>query len=95
MEGGAGKKNGHTGSQPSIAENPLVPHPSPLPEVMSVRADAALEYSHGLRNPSTGFPAAMSWSLTSEMTLANVGLAQLVPDSDTVSPSNTTSKETP
>lgn len=75
--------------------NPGVLHPSAFPDVISVSADAAVEYNHGLRKPSGGLPAAMSWSFTRAMTLANVGLEQLVPETPTNSASLTISKSTP
>ncbi len=50
-----------TGSQPTSEENPSVPHPGLLPEVISVNAAALVEeYSNGFRNPSFGFPAVSS-----------------------------------
>ena len=46
---------------------------------LNTPATAALEYSSGFRNPSAGRPALSSWSLTSAITLANMGLDALVP----------------
>ena len=72
-----------TGSQPTSAGNPLVPHPGLLPETMSVNVAApAEEYSNGLRKPSLGFPTARSLSLMRAIILANVGVAILVPNAD-------------
>ena len=57
---------------------------------MSLSAAApAAEYRNGLRNPSAGFPTDKSWSLSNEITLAKIGLAQLVPETSTISPSTT------
>jgi hypothetical protein len=48
--------------------------------VISVNPVFPPAYNHGLRNPSTGFPAANSLSLIKLMTLANPGEDALVPD---------------
>ena len=52
-------------------------------------ADPAAEYRNGLRKPSAGCPTDKSWSLSREITLANIGLAQLVPETPPISPSTT------
>lgn len=53
----------------------------------SFRAAApAAEYKNGLRKPSGDFPAAMRRSLSNAITLAKIGLAQLVPATVPVSP---------
>ena len=54
-------------------------HPGFLPVVISLKAVAAFEYSHGFRKPSTGFPASMSSSLSNAIILAKMGLEKLVP----------------
>lgn len=62
--------------------------PGFLPVVMSLRAIAALVYSHGFKKPSGGLPAAMSSSLSNAIMLANMGLEQLVPSTDFGLPSD-------
>lgn len=52
-------------------------------------------YRKGFRNPRGAWPAEMSLSLTSEMTLAKVGLAQLVPSRSSSLPFFTTLKAIP
>ena len=42
-------------------------------------AEAPVEYRKGLRKPRGDFPAAINWSFSSAMTLAKIGLEQLVP----------------
>ena len=66
-----------------------------LPSVMSFSADAAVEYSHGFSQPRTDLPAAMSWSLSRPMTLANVGAEQLVPLMPNITPTTTISNSHP
>ena len=80
-----------TGSQPGVAGNPSVPQPGLLPTLTSSSATRPIVYKNGLRNPSGLFPAAASRSLMREMTLANAGLEQLVPDTPETEPSITTS----
>jgi hypothetical protein len=46
---------------------------------MSLNAADAVEYSHGLRKPRAGFPAASNSLLRRAMTLAKIGEAMLVP----------------
>ena len=65
------------------------------PEVISLRALAAVEYNHGFRNPRGDFPAAMSSLLRIAMTLAKMGLAQLVPATKPVWPPETISTSSP
>ena len=84
-----------TGSQPDLAGKPFVLQPGFEPEVMSLSADAPVEYRKGLRNPSGLRPAAMRRSLSRAMMLASVGLAQLVPSTPPSWPSTTISKSTP
>lgn len=50
-----------------------------LPVVISVNADLAVEYNHGLRKPRPAFPAATRLELMSWMTELKVGVAQEVP----------------
>jgi hypothetical protein len=46
-----------TGSQPDVALKPeLVKQPQLLPFVISLNADAAVEYSHGFKKPRGGLP---------------------------------------
>lgn len=84
-----------TASHPVTAGKPFVLHPGLSPLVISVSALAAVLYSQGFKNPSVLFPAATSWSFKSAITLANVGLAQLVPSTVPALPSTTISKFTP
>lgn len=53
---------------------------------MSVKAEAAVEYNQGLRNPRGDLPAATSSSLRSAMVAAKIGLEQLVPSTVPVEP---------
>ncbi len=53
--------------------------PGLLPVVMSLSADAPVEYRNGFKNPSGGLPAAASSSLSSEITLAKIGDEHDVP----------------
>ncbi len=63
-----------------------------LPVVMSLSAAApAAEYRNGLRNPSAGCPTDKSWSLSNAITLAKIGLEQLVPETTSISLSTTIS----
>lgn len=69
----------HTGSQPVSAGKPFVPQPGLSPAVMSVKVDAAIPYKNGFRNPSGLLPVPMSLSLMRDITLAKMGVEQLVP----------------
>ena len=80
-----------TGSQPVVAGNPVVLHPGLSPVVTSFNADAPVEYKNGLRKPRGDLPAAISRSFSSAMTLAKIGLEQLVPLTVMNSPSTTIS----
>ena len=84
-----------TGSQPATAGNPFVLHPGLSPVVTSFNADAPVEYKNGLRKPSGDLPAAINWSFNSAMTLAKIGLAQLVPSTVPNWPPTTISTSTP
>lgn len=81
------------GSQPLTAENPapeITPlHPVILPVVISVNADLAELYSHGLRNPRPAFPAATRLELMSWITELKVGVAQEVPSTSSAEPEAT------
>ena len=68
-----------TGSQPFAAGNPAPSHPIALPLSTSVKASNPFLYSHGFRNPSDGFPAARSASLTNANIAEAVGVDALVP----------------
>ena len=46
---------------------------------MSVNAEDAVEYNHGLSQPSADFPTAISWSFIKDKILAKTGDEQLVP----------------
>ena len=77
---------------------PVVPHPGLFPVVMSFSAtdfDTAFPYKNGLRKPRGDLPAAISRSFSSAMTLAKIGLEQLVPLTVMNSPSTTISTLTP
>jgi hypothetical protein len=56
------------------------------PVVISVKAEVALLYNQGFKNPSPGFPAATRPLFRSCMMLAKVGVAQLVPSTPSASP---------
>lgn len=84
-----------TGSQPVVAGNPFVPHPGLSPVVTSLRADAPVEYKNGLRKPSVGLPAEINRSLSRAITLAKIGLEQLVPSTVPNVPLTTISTSTP
>ena len=80
---------------PVVAGKPLVLQPGLSPVVMSLRAEAPVEYKKGLRNPRGDLPAATSRSLIRAMTLAKIGLAQLVPATSSPSWSTTISTFSP
>jgi hypothetical protein len=74
------------GSHPSTALNPVLKHPGLLPPVISVIPSFPVEYSHGFKNPKTGFPCERRWSLRRAMTAATVGALTDVPPAGSVNP---------
>jgi len=67
-----------TGSQPSTAANPLLPHPGLLPFLISLKTQG-FAYKTGLMKPTGPLPiAVLSW-LISVMILPQIGAARLVP----------------
>lgn len=72
-----GVPNPLTASQPGCDGNPALSHPRAEPLVTSVKALKPCEYSHGLRKPKTGFPAARRASLRSEMMADAAGVDAL------------------
>lgn len=65
-----------------------------IPLVISLNADG-LAYKKGFKKPRGLFPSLMSASLMVEMTLAKIGLEQLVPSTPSNWPSTTISRLVP
>ena len=57
--------------------------------MISVNADLALVYNHGLRNPRPALPAATRLELMSWITELKVGVAQEVPSTSSALPEAT------
>ena len=74
-----GVPNPVTASQPSVAANPVILHPSALPCVTSTKALFPFLYNQGFKKPRVGFPAAISASFNNDRMAAIVGVAALVP----------------
>lgn len=72
-----------------------MPHPGLSPDVISFNADAPVEYKNGFRNPKGLFPAAISSSFNSAITLAKMGEAHEVPSTNTPSSWKAISISTP
>ena len=67
-----------TGSQPSTASNPAVPHPGFAPSTISFNAQG-LAYNTGLMKPTGPFPFLIRSSLINVIMLPTVGAAAEVP----------------